>query len=210
MLLPKRIWKDIKGYEGIYQVANIPYANKKQVRSVDRYVTDTKGRKRLLKGKLMKGNLDRDGYLRVNLSKNGKNKTFFIHRLVALHFVNGYFEGAVVNHKNEQKDDNRAENLEFCTIAYNNNYGTHNEKISKSSKGKIICEEQKNKIREVQRGKNNNMAKKVKCIELDIIFDCVADANEYLGKDRYNCGISNCCNGRQKTAYGMEWCYIED
>lgn len=63
------------------------------------------------------------GYLRVSFSDGHRNYTHYeVHRLVALHFVPGYKEGLVVNHKNEIKTDNRAENLEWCTYQYNLNY----------------------------------------------------------------------------------------
>ena len=72
---------------------------------------------------MLKGEL-RKGYLSVQLySEKTKKKHFSVHRLVALAFVNGYFEGAVVNHKNENKLDNRAENLEWITTRENILYG---------------------------------------------------------------------------------------
>jgi hypothetical protein len=111
----EEIWKDIKGFEGRYQVSNMG-----RVRSLDRTDIDCRGRIRHTKGMVLKDSFNDHGYYRVSLSDGHRNYTHYeVHRLVALHFVPGYKEGLVVNHKNEIKTDNRAENLEWCTQAYN-------------------------------------------------------------------------------------------
>lgn len=109
------IWKDCKGYEGSYQVSNL-------------------GRIWSIKGqRYLKGCEDKDGYLRVNLTaKNGKVKMERIHRLVAIAFISNPLGLPVVNHKDENKQNNTVDNLEWCSVGYNNIY----------SKGKpIICVE---------------------------------------------------------------------
>jgi hypothetical protein len=113
------IWKDIKGFEGRYQVSNMG-----RVRSLDRTDIDRLGRIHHTRGMVLKDSLNKGkGYYRVSLSDGHRNYTHYeVHRLVALHFVPGYKEGLVVNHKNEIKTDNRAENLEWCTYQYNLNY----------------------------------------------------------------------------------------
>ena len=113
----EEIWKDIKGFEGRYQVSNMG-----RVRSLDRWTLND--RPYFVKGMMLKLSLNKGkGYLRVSLSDGHRNyKHYEVHRLVALHFVPGYKEGLVVNHKNEKKTDNRAENLEWCTYQYNLNY----------------------------------------------------------------------------------------
>lgn len=115
--MKEEIWKDIKGFEGRYQVSNMG-----RVRSLDRWTLND--RPYFLKGMMLKLSLNKGkGYLRVSLSEGHRNyKHYEVHRLVALHFVPGYKEGLVVNHKNEIKTDNRAENLEWCTYQYNLNY----------------------------------------------------------------------------------------
>lgn len=112
-------WKDVKGFEGKYQVSNLG-----RVRSLDRTSVDKAGRIHHTKGMILKDSPNNEkGYYRVSLSDGHRNYTHYeVHRLVALHFVPGYKEGLVVNHKNEIKTDNRAENLEWCTYQYNLNY----------------------------------------------------------------------------------------
>lgn len=115
----EEIWKDVQGFEGRYQVSNMG-----RVRSLDRTTIDKTGRVHHTRGMILKDSLNKGrGYYRVSLSDGHRNYTHYeVHRLVALHFVPGYKEGLVVNHKNEIKTDNRAENLEWCTYQYNLNY----------------------------------------------------------------------------------------
>lgn len=113
----EEVWKDVQGFEGRYQVSNMG-----RVRGLDRWSLDD--RPHFVKGRMLKLSINKvKGYLRVSLSDGRRNyKHYEVHRLVALHFVPGYKEGLVVNHINEIKTDNRAENLEWCTYQYNLNY----------------------------------------------------------------------------------------
>lgn len=110
------IWKDIKGFEGRYQVSNMG-----RVRGLDRWTNHEIPQ--FVKGQMLKLSTNSGGYFRVSLSDGSRNYSHYtVHRLVALHFVPGYKKGLVVNHINEIKTDNRAENLEWCTYKYNLNY----------------------------------------------------------------------------------------
>ena len=117
------VWKDIKGYEGLYQVSNLGNVMSLHYRG-------TKNKKQLLKPAK-----DKDGYLSIALYKDGKTKQYRVHRLVASAFIPNPNNYSQVNHINEIKDDNRVENLEWCTAKYNNNYGDRRKHASQSQLG---------------------------------------------------------------------------
>lgn len=129
----KEFWKDIEGYEGLYQISSTG-----KIKSLSRYVKcghrGFEG-KRLIKEKIMKPYLMPMGYLTVSLRKNNIDRQYFIHRLVARTFIPNPNDLPCVNHKNENKVDNCIDNLEWCTYSYNDNYGNRNSKISESRKG---------------------------------------------------------------------------
>ena len=185
-------WRDIKGYEGLYQVSNLG-----RVRS---------------ERKILKGTPDKDGYLRVALCKNGTRKYFGIHRLVAIAFIYNTNNYPCVNHRDENKTNNRAKNLEWCTIAYNNCYGDRLKRVSEANKtsmkgnknhlGHKHTEEAKKQVSIKNKGKlaysKNPKAKKVKCITTGEVFGCIKEAAE-----KYNVTpqcIRKCCKGEYKTS----------
>lgn len=105
----EEIWKDINGYEEMYQVSN--FGN---VRSIDRFVNHNYGGKMFLRGQNKKIRINKDGYCDILLSKYSIKKHFTIHRLVANAFLLENKKEAI-NHINGIKTDNKAENLEWCT-----------------------------------------------------------------------------------------------
>lgn len=110
-------WRPAKGWEGYIEVSNMG-----RVRTVDRVIVYSNGKKRLWKGQLRKGVYDKDGYLRVSLKFNGKSKTKPLHRLVAETFL-PLIEGKnEVDHINGVRDDNRLENLRFCNPQENSTF----------------------------------------------------------------------------------------
>ena len=108
-------WRKIVGYEGLYEVSSLG-----RVRSLDRYDE----RNHFRKGKVLSPIKDTGDYLKVNLYCNGKNKKCLVHRLVAQAFIENPDNLPEVNHKDEDKSNNRVDNLEFCDRKYNVNYGT--------------------------------------------------------------------------------------
>lgn len=175
-IMEQEIWKDIPGYVGLYQVSNIG-----RIKSISHYVDD-KGGKRLIKEKIKQYGIV-DGYYRVQLNKNGLKKLCLVHRLVAMAFIPNPQQLPVINHKNEIRTDNRVENLEWCTVGYNNCYGNAILR-RKKTRGKRI----------VQKSLDGKIIK---------IYDCVNDACR-----TFNVGVWYAANGRQKTAYGFKWEYL--
>jgi hypothetical protein len=106
------IWKDIKGYEGLYQISN-----EGRVKALSRVVKSRWGTPKPLKEKEIREIVDSLGYSRLSLSKDGKVKAHKIHRLVAEAFLVG--EGQI-NHIDGNKQNNHVSNLEFCTQRENN------------------------------------------------------------------------------------------
>lgn len=112
-------WRDIKGYEGYYQVSNLG-----RIRSLDRIILKINGHTERRKGQLMSQVYDKDGYLTVGLRKDRRKITYGVHRLVANAFIQNPYNLPEVNHKDENKENNNIDNLEWCTTKYNINYGT--------------------------------------------------------------------------------------
>lgn len=104
-------WRDVPGYEGLYEVSNL-------------------GRVRR-NGRILRPYKDTWGYLSVSLSKNGIRRIVSVHRLVAQSFIPNPNNYPQINHRDENKTNNAISNLEWCTCEYNQNYGTRNERLSK-------------------------------------------------------------------------------
>lgn len=175
----KEIWKDIDDYEGFYQVSNLG-----RVRSLDNWIWNGTGFF-LKPGKVLILRKTKTGYLRVQL----KGKDFYIHRLVATTFIDNPLNFPQVNHKDENKANNEVSNLEWCTCAYNNSYGSRMKKIACALKGKTI----------------NNKA--IYCLnkkgELLYIFNSAIEASKYFNID--NSGICKAANKKLTTYGGFMW-----
>ena len=125
----EEIWKPVKGFEGYYEVSNLG-----RVRSVDRLVKYSNGQIHLHKGRILSpGLVHKLGYLQVALCNNGKIKHKMVYRLVAEAFIPNPDNLPQVNHKDENAFNNCVENLEWCTIEYNINYGTRTQKAIESN-----------------------------------------------------------------------------
>lgn len=167
----EEIWKNISGYPN-YQISNMG-----RVKSL--------GNNKTRKEKILKGVENGRGYLQVVLNKEGKGKKYRIHRLVAAAFIPNPDNLPQVNHRNENKTDNRVENLEYCDSKYNINYGSRNERMAKAKSIPIL-----------QFSKTDDLLRK---------WDSAIEVKNELGFD--NGYISNCCKGKLKSAYGYKWHY---
>lgn len=141
------VWKPVKGYEGIYEVSSYG-----RVRSLARSLSlrNQHGEYvRKLTGRIIKQKHNRkDGYCIAILSKGGKYITAYVHRLVAQAFIPNPDNLPQVNHKDENKENNRVDNLEWCTAQYNTNYGTGHERLIEPKRIKVaMVDEQGNIIR---------------------------------------------------------------
>lgn len=108
------MWKDIKGYEEIYEISDTG-----EVRSKDRLCIDSKGRKRFRYGQKINPDIAQNGYYRVTLAKNGKKKQCYLHRLLAEHFIPNPLNLPQINHKDGIKTNCTLENLEWVTVQEN-------------------------------------------------------------------------------------------
>lgn len=165
------IWKDVEGYEGLYKVSNL-------------------GNIKGIRGTILKP-IKRGDYVCVQLCKDGKIKKESIHRIVAIAFIPNPDCLPCVNHKNENKLDNRADNLEWCDVSYNALYGS--------------CSE-----RRVKTFMDNNCKRKA-IAQLDdegrIIntFTGLREAERQTGIS--NVSISRCCTGKGYKAGGYRWIF---
>lgn len=188
----KEIWKDIKGYEGLYKISNYG-----RIKTIPRYTNNQNSYKEII----LKYTNDGKGYQQVILTKNRKRKGYKVHRLVAENFLDkNNFKPMLcedrakidlnkleVNHKNEfNKEDNSINNLEWCTKLYNCNYGTRNKRVNKGKPIYQLDLEEKI-IRE---------------------WDTIKQASEKLNIQKV-C-IASCCRKKQKTAGGYKWKYKEE
>ena len=160
----KEIWKDIKGYKGKYLISNTG-----KVKSLN--YNNTK------KSKLLKQN-NINGYNTICLWKNSKSKCCRVNRLVAEAFIPNPNNLPEVNHKDENKVNNSAENLEWCDSKYNCNYGNRNKKLSRP----------------------------IQCIETGIIYPSISQAGKQTGINQYH--IGDVARGKRHTAGGYHWRYI--
>lgn len=146
------IWRDIQGFEGIYMISNLG-----NLKSLDRIVNCKNGKCRIRRGvcfKVCKDNRNRYKYVTL-WDRNGKFLKTSIHRLVAQAFIPNPDNLPEVNHKDENKANNKVDNLEWCTHKYNINYGTCKQRISKALTGNIVSEETKLKIHNAMLGEKN-------------------------------------------------------
>ncbi len=168
-------WRDVIGYEGIYKVSIDG-----EIISLERSFI-VNGNNVYLPTKKLSQRQNHNGYMTAILSNNGRNKTILVHRIVASAFIDNPNNFDCINHKDENKHNNNADNLEWCNHLYNNNYGTRNEKISNSHTGAIRTELQKINMTKSQRNNGTPVAQ----IDIDgnvvNVFISISEATERTG-----------------------------
>ena len=160
------------------------------------------------KGKewILKAKKNKDGYLQVNLYQKGKRKTFQVHRLVGLMFLPNPENLPCVNHKDEDKTNNLLENLEFCSVAYNNSYGTRLERVEEKKKETIkISNAWKEGIKKRAAKRSKQVYQYTTDGELVNIYPSAHEAERQTG---YVCSsICAVCRGEQKSHKKFIWSY---
>ena len=227
------VWKDIYfiengieyDYRGLYQVSNFG-----RVKSLGN------GNSNFSKERILKAGKHKSGYLNVILCKNSKQKNFKVHRLVAFMFINGYFDGAEVDHIDTDKTNNNVDNLRWCTKIVNQNNPLTLKHLSEAKKGKEKTDEHKRKMSKSKTGEKNPMygrtgenhpmsgrtgeknpsAKKI--IQIDPLTKEVIKIWDYMKQatDFYNISkttLNPYLKGKAKTGHeykGYLWYYLSD
>lgn len=153
----KEVWTDIKDYEGLYQVSN--HGNVKNVKT----------------NKLLKPFSAPNGYNKVKLYKNKTTKIFSLHRLVANAFLDNECNKPEINHLDENKSNNNADNLGWCTRRENVRWSLSKPLLGFNDENVIVA-------------------------------NCLSDLQRVFCYNKST--ISNCCNGKKKSAYKRRWVHI--
>ena len=170
-------WRDIKGYEGLYQVSNTG-----KVRSLNYHLTG--------KTKILRPAKSKKGYLQLHLSKNGQVTNFKVHRIVADTFLSNPLNLTEINHKDENKTNNNVDNLEWCSREYNVNYGTRNQTVSERLTNRTDLSKPV-----LQFTKTGVLVNEYQSTQ-------EASRNGFTGSL-----VVRCCNGERHTHRGFMWKY---
>lgn len=165
-------WREVLGYDTLYEVSNFG-----RVRTRRNGVLGYQNEYRMVE--------PRDngkGYLAFNWKVGGRQKTAYVHRLVAEAFIPNPEKLEDVNHKDENKENNHVDNLEWVSHRYNCNYGNRNVKTAHKNSKPVIC------------------------LETGVKYESATSAAEQLGICVTS--ITNCLNGRSKSCMGYHWRYV--
>ena len=176
----KEQWKtavyDGEIYEGLYKVSNLGRILSLNYRNTG-------------KSELMNPSTNTDGYFKVSLRKNGKRKTCYLHRLIAQTFIPNPENKSEVNHIDEDKTNNRVDNLEWKWHKDNINHGTHNERSAKTRT-------------------NGKLSKRVLQLSLDGEFIREWESTQECGRNGFcQVAVCLCCQGKRKTYKGFRFMY---
>ncbi|MDE5789948.1 MAG: hypothetical protein K2H96_01790, partial [Muribaculaceae bacterium] len=182
--LEREVWRPVKGYEGLYEVSSFG-----RVKSLEKdvYYSD-RGYTRRYPEMIMKQHITAEGYCSIGLTKDKQHKSYQVHRLVMEAFVPNPDNLPCVNHRNEKPDCNYPDNMEWCTVAYNNTYGTKVERVAAQNRIEVCQYDMSGKLLKVWEGSRK--------------------AGETLGLDGSN--IVKCCKGKSKFVGGFIWRNVGD
>ena len=173
----EEVWKAIAGYEGLYQVSNCgrikSFRHSSRVGTPDEYI--------------LKPSISNTGYCQVTLYDGKTRHKFLVHRLVAMAFIDNPNVYSYINHKDENKKNNSAENLEWCTATYNNNYGTARFRAMLTT--------------------SRPVEQRLTTGQLLARYISTSVASELTGFSKQR--IKSCCIGECKTAEGYVWNYCD-
>ena len=188
--LKNELWKDVgeckdyQDFSGLYEVSNLG-----RIRSKNRMVLNSLGKEQHFKGKILSLRVANNGYLYACLYSKNKRKVIKPHRAVAQLFLPNPQKLPQVNHKDENKLNNRVSNLEWCTPEYNANYGTRNNRM----------------------GKSHSKGIKQYSINGDLLstYDSITEASKQFSSKNAISNINKCLTGKTKTSYGYVWRYMQ-
>jgi hypothetical protein len=167
----EEIWKSIKDLKG-YEVSSLG-----NVRSIDRSIIGKDGVKQHFKGNIISKFKDSRGYIAVTLTYKNNYKRFLVHRLVAEAFIPNPNNYPCINHKDENKSNNNVDNLEWCTVKYNNSYGDRIKRIRYKTSYIISQLDKNNNLIGIYRG--IMLASKINRFEFASVQRCVFNKQHY-------------------------------
>ena len=177
----EEIWKPIKGYEQYYEVSNLG-----RIKSLARNVywknRANRINSRYDEEKIIVPDVMKNGYIRIKFRVNGDVKQKTVHRVVAEAFIPNPENKPCINHKDGDRKNNKVENLEWCTYSENNLH-----------EWRVLCKKSYN-------------AKKVRCIDLNLVFDSVSDGAKYMGSCKQS--LFNALYKRDGVFKGLKWEFI--
>ena len=187
----EEVWKDVKGYEGLFQVSNLG-----GVKSLPRKITYTDGRVWNYEGSKLSPSLNQDGYPIVHLKVQGKGKSLRVNRLVGEAFVDNPHNYDEINHIDEDKANNHYLNLEWCTRKQNMNHGTAMERAHSHP----------NAIKRLEESKRPVVGVHI-ATEKEVRFESINEA----GRDGFpRKQVSSVLNGNDKSCREYVWFYEEE
>lgn len=183
------MWKDIPGYEGIYQASP-----EGEIKSVDRYVSHGNAPRQFKRGRILKQGINNNGYPCVMLTDiNGHERRIQVHRLIAITFIPNPENKSQVNHIDENKLNNNVDNLNWMSAKENCNWGTRNKRVGENTRKKLTGTEPPGRA--------------VKNLDTGEVFDSIAKAARSIGATNKSGNIVRAIKNGYKCA-GYRWKYV--